>query len=38
MKISELKDLVKNSDSPELEPLRNLSGFMDYMNEEGKQE
>ena len=38
MKICELKDLVNKSDSPELEPLRNLFGFMDYMNNEYKKE
>lgn len=38
MTIGELKDLVNKSDSSILEPLRNLFGFMDYMNSEYKKE
>lgn len=38
MTIGELKVLVNKSDSPALEPLRNLLGFMDYMNNEYKKE
>ena len=38
MKIGELKDLVNKSDSPELEPLRNMFALMDYMNNEYKKE
>lgn len=33
-----LREIVKKSDSPTLEPLRRLFHFMDYLNEEHKKE
>lgn len=38
MTVKDLSEIVNKSDSPTLQPLRNLFHFMDYLNEEHKKE
>jgi len=38
MIVKDLLEIVNKSDSPTLQPLRNLFQFMNYLNEEHKKE